>query len=144
MKILKEYWTMIRKTSGDKLFLSFLIFYVIDCYLIYCFDPSLSSYGDALWMGFSVATTIGLGDFTVTTTAARICTILLGIYGSIMEAYIPGLIASWYLQKLSQKRDGLIARHADALSRLDTMSDQEKKDLSARIAADEKEGIRHA
>ncbi len=133
MNILRDYWTMIRKTSGDKLFLSFLIFYLIDCYLIYRFDPSLSSYGDALWMGFSVATTIGLGDFTVTTTAARVCTILLGIYGSIMEAYIPGLIASWYLQKLSDKRDQMIARHADQLSRLDTMSTQQKKSLSASI-----------
>ncbi len=133
MSVLRDYWTMIRKTSGDKLFLSFLIFYLIDCYLIYRFDPSLSSYGDALWMGFSVATTIGLGDFTVTTTAARICTILLGIYGSIMEAYIPGLIASWYLQKLSDKRDQLIARHADQLSHLDTMSTQQKKSLSASI-----------
>ena len=133
MSVLRDYWTMIRKTSGDKLFLSFLIFYLIDCYLIYRFDPSLSSYGDALWMGFSVATTIGLGDFTVTTTAARVCTILLGIYGSIMEAYIPGLIASWYLQKLSDKRDQMIARHADQLSRLDTMSTQQKKSLSASI-----------
>lgn len=133
MSVIRSYWQMMKKTSGDRLFFSFLVFYFADCFLIYLSDPSLKSYGDALWMGFSVATTIGLGDYTVTSGLARFFTILLGIYGSIMEAYIPGLIASRYLSSLSEKKEAIVARHHDELLHLHELSDKQKADLAAAI-----------
>lgn len=137
MRIFEQYAQMIKKTSGDKLLLGFLIFYLLDCLFIWMTDPALTSYGDALWMGFSIATTIGLGDYTVTTAAARIGAILLGIYGSVIEAYIPGLIASYYLSTLKNRRDALVMAHADELSRLDTMSGEQKRALSQTIRQEE-------
>lgn len=133
METIYQYWTMFKRTSGDRLFLSFLVFYFIDCALILWTDPSIHSYPNALWMGFSVATTIGLGDYTVTTGIARFLTILLGVYGSIIEAYIPGLIASYYLQKFQQKRDRIFSDHARELSSLSEMNHEQKKALSASI-----------
>lgn len=133
MATLRDYLCMIKKTNGDKLFLSFLVFYLIDCFFLYLLDPALDNYLDALWMGFSISTTIGLGDYTVTTAAARVCAILLGVYGCVIEAYIPGLIASYYLQNLSAKRNRIVNAHMDELKRLDTMSAEEKKNLSSTI-----------
>ncbi|UNT96880.1 potassium channel family protein [Allobaculum mucilyticum] len=133
MKTILRYWEMMKKTSGNRLLCSFLVFYFVDCFLIYCFDSDIHSYGDALWMGFSVATTIGLGDYTVTHGLARFLTVLLGIYGTIMEAYIPGLIASYYLSRLSEKRDQIVARHAKELGSLSSMSDEQKQQLSRQI-----------
>lgn len=133
MDTIRQYWQMIKKTNGDKLFLSFLVFYFIDCLIIMLLDPAIDNYLDALWMGFSVATTIGLGDYTVTNGLARFFTILLGIYGSIIEAYIPGLIASYYLQKLQARRDAILKKHSSELKSLDSMSQEEKRDLTARI-----------
>lgn len=133
MDTIRQYWQMIKKTNGDKLFLSFLVFYFIDCLIIMLLDPAIDNYLDALWMGFSVATTIGLGDYTVTSGLARFFTILLGIYGSIIEAYIPGLIASYYLQKLQARRDAILKKHSSELKSLDSMSQEEKRDLTARI-----------
>lgn len=133
MKTIKEYWLMIKKTHGDKLLLGFVIFYFVDCWIIMQWDSSLDNYGDALWMGFSVATTIGLGDYTVTTPLARFFTILLGVYGCVMEAYIPGLIASYYLQNLSKRRDAIVRKHLKDLRNLNGMSQQEKRNLSLSI-----------
>lgn len=131
MKKIQLYWQMIRKTNGDKLLAGFFVFYLIDCFFLMLFDQSVTNYFDALWLGFSIATTIGLGDYTVTTLAARVCAVLLGVYGSIIEAYIPGLIASYYLQKMSRRRDQLLADHQEELALLDSMTVQQKKDLSA-------------
>lgn len=139
METIHQYWIMMKKTGGDKLLLSFIGFYFIDCLIILLLDPDIENYADALWMGFSVATTIGLGDYTVTSGAARFFTILLGIYGSIIEAYIPGLIASRYLQQLESRRDQILRTHSDALSRISSMSQKEKKVLRQTI---QKEGIR--
>lgn len=133
MQTLRDYLCMIKKTNGDKLFLSFLIFYFIDCFFLYLLDPALDNYFDALWMGFSISTTIGLGDYTVTSAAARFCAILLGVYGCVIEAYIPGLIASYYLQNLSEKRNRIVSSHMEELSHLDTMSSEQKKNLSSTI-----------
>lgn len=133
MQTLKEYWQMMKQTHGDKLLLSFLVFYFIDCLIILWCEPALDNYGNALWMGFSVATTIGLGDYTVTTVAARFFTILLGVYGAVIEAYIPGLIASYYLQKMSKKRDAIVKGHLSDLRRLNSMSKEEKQQLAKTI-----------
>lgn len=139
MKTIREYWLMIKKTHGDKLLLGFVIFYFADCWIIMLCDPALENYGDALWMGFSVATTIGLGDYSVTASSARFFTILLGVYGCVMEAYIPGLIASYYLQSLSRRRDAIVRKHLNDLQNLDSMTQQEKRKLSLSIR---KEGTR--
>lgn len=133
METIRQYWIMMKKTGGDKLMLSFLIFYFADCLIIMLLDPAIENYGDALWMGFSVATTIGLGDYTVTSGAARFFTILLGVYGSIIEAYIPGLIASYYLKKLESRRNSILAGHSRELARVETMSQDEKKALTRTI-----------
>nr|WP_288340327.1 potassium channel family protein [uncultured Allobaculum sp.] len=133
MNTVRNYHRMMKKTGGDKLLYSFLIFYFVDCALILWNDPSISSYGDALWMGFSVATTIGLGDYTVTTPLARILTILLGIYGAVVAAYIPGLIASSYFEKLTRKRKAVMQKHGEALQNLSQMSPALRKELSAQI-----------
>lgn len=133
MNILAQYWKMIRKTSGDKIIAGFLVFFFADCLLILWLDPSIHTYGDALWLGFNVLTSIGLGDYTVTTAPARIAVMLLGIYGAIIAAYIPGLIASWYFEKMQQRKQQIVENHKEEISRLDSMKKEERKSLSDTI-----------
>ena len=94
MESLKLFWLIMKRTHGDRLMIGFIIFYTIDCLCLWIFDPGLDNIGDAFWLGFNIATSIGLGDYTVTAPPARICAILLGIYGVIIVAFIPGLILS--------------------------------------------------
>lgn len=135
MEVIKSYWAMVKKTNGDKLFYSFLTFYFIDCFIILLLDPRPfnGQYGNALWFGFSIATSIGFGDYTVTSNLARIFTAILGIYGAIMVAYIPGLVASYYLQNMAQRRDDILKQHAKDLGNLDHLSHEEKQNLTKAI-----------
>ncbi|MEY8380505.1 potassium channel family protein [Ileibacterium valens] len=110
--------------------IGFIIFYIIDCLCLWIFDPGLDNIGDAFWLGFNIATSIGLGDYTVTTPAARICAILLGIYGVIIVAFIPGLIASYYSEKTRMNLNQSIKQHYEELDDLTNMNSAQKKQLS--------------
>lgn len=133
MTSMKTIGRLFRRIGGLRLAGGFIVFYFIACALMLWFDPQLGSYSNALWMGFSIATTIGLGDYTVTSLPARIIAVLLGVYGAVLEACIPGLIASSYLQNMSERRNALVRSHAKELSRLHEMSPQEKAELSRQI-----------
>lgn len=133
MESLKLFWLIMKRTHGDRLFYGFIIFYVLDCIGLWLFDPGLANPGDAFWLGFNIATSIGLGDFTVTAPLARICAVLLGIYGVVIVAFIPGLIASYYSEKTRLNTDQSIEQHYDELLNLDHMSSEQKKNLSSAI-----------
>ncbi len=143
MDTLRKYWEMIQITGGDKLFGSFCLFFVIDCVLIYWAEPEAFShhFGNALWFGFAIATSIGFGDYTVSTALARFLTSALGIYGAIMVAYIPGLVGSYYLQNMSLRRSHLLEKYKEPLSRVKTMSQEERHQLVQAIRTDRGEGL---
>lgn len=134
---------MIQMTGGDKLFGSFCLFFVVDCFLIYWAEPEAFShhFGNALWFGFAIATSIGFGDYTVSTALARFLTTLLGIYGAIIVAYIPGLVGSYYLQNMSWRRAQLLEKYKEPLSRVKTMSKEERHELVQAIRADRGDGL---
>lgn len=50
-----------------------------------------------------------------------------------MAAYIPGLIASSYFEKLTRKRKAVMQKHGEALQNLSQMSPAQRKELSAQI-----------
>ncbi len=127
MRVFHTYWTMIRKTRMDRLFLSFLVFFCVDCIFIYLCDPGIKTFGDALWIGFNVATTIGLGDMTLTSPLARILVSLIGLYGIVIAAVIPGLIASHYLDATRKERDETLKAHARQLFEQGGLSERQKR-----------------
>lgn len=127
MRAFHSYLTMIRKTRTDRLFLSFLVFFCVDCMFIYLCDPGVATFGDALWIGFNVATTIGLGDMTLTGPIARILASLIGLYGIVIAAVIPGLIASHYLDATRRERDESLRAHARQLFEQGGLSEKQKR-----------------
>ncbi len=132
------FWLIMKRTHGDRLLYSFAAFYLIASVLFVFLDPNITDFGDALWLGFNIATSIGLGDFTVTTLSARIVAVLLGLYGAVIVAYIPGLIVSYYTEKTSVTRDETIEQHYDQIMDLHTMSAEEKRKLSEQIQKENK------
>lgn len=129
----KFFWLIMKRTHGDKLLTAFAAFYVIACLLLLILEPELKNVGDAFWLGFNIATSIGLGDYTVKTIAARLTAVLLGIYGAVIVAYIPGLIVSYYTEKTSIIRDETIRQHYEQLMDLHNMNSAQKKALSEQI-----------
>lgn len=112
----------------------FAVFYFLDCLVLWLCDPHVPSYGDALWLGFNIFTSIGLGDYTVTTLAARIAAVLLGVYGAVIAAYLPGLCASAYFDQISRKQKAAFQNHQQELSNVAKMSHEEKAKLAQTIS----------
>ena len=109
--------------------------YILFCFLIQITDPAVESFGDALWFGLNVITTIGLGDYTVTTPLARILVVLLGLGGVLMFAFIPGVMTSYYLERVENKKDETLNQFYDQLVRAPELTDREKKAIAEKTRA---------
>lgn len=68
------------------------------------YEPSMETFGDALWYSFAVVTTIGFGDYAATTLIGRILTVVLGVYGLVVVAIITSIIVNFY-NETSGKHD---------------------------------------
>lgn len=129
----KLFWLIVKRTHGDMILYGFVAFYLAASAGLWLLDPDIHSFWDGLWLGFNIATSIGLGDFTVKTWGARLVAVSLGIYGAVIAAIIPGLIVSYYMEKVSMKANESIEQHYDDLMNLHNLNQQEKSELASRI-----------
>ncbi len=134
MKSFTLFSLILKQTHTGKFLLSFGVFYVICCLVLHWIDPiDLPTYADAFWFGFIVVTTIGLGDFTVTTVLARWITVFLGLYGIFVIGFICGVGASWLFEKVRERRNESISWMLYQLEHLDELSPDQLQDLKGRI-----------
>ena len=59
-------------------------------------EATIQNFPDALWYCFAVVTTIGFGDKVAITPIGRILTVILGIYGLVVDAVITSIIVNFY------------------------------------------------
>lgn len=113
---------IIKKSLVNEIITSLLIL-VILCSLYFTLaEPNITSYVDSLWYSFSVITTIGFGDVSVTTTFGRILSVILGISGIVVVALFTSLIVNFY-NEMSKKRE-----ERDVKKLLDRVEEIEKKE----------------
>lgn len=135
MDTIRLFLLILKRTHGDVILKGFLVWFFISSLLLWWLDPSLTNWGDGLWLAFNIASSIGLGDYTVTTFGARTVAVLLGLYGVVVVAFIPGMVASYYVQKVSFKVDSSIENNFEQLDHLDSLTKHQLKDLSMKIQA---------
>ena len=95
---------VISKTLTLEILMGLLVLVTLFSVYFTLVEPGMTSYVDSLWYSFSVITTIGFGDVTVTTTLGRILSVLLGIYGIIMVGLVTSIIVNFY-NELNRKRE---------------------------------------
>ncbi len=134
MKSLTLFSLILKQTHTRQFLRSFMIAYVLCCLVLHWIDPiDLPTYGDAFWFGFIVFTTIGLGDYTVTTLPARLVTVFLGIYGILAIGFICGVGASWLFEKARERRNESVSLMLYQLEHLDELSDEQLDTLKQRL-----------
>lgn len=96
-------------------------------------EPEIHRYGESIWYCFSVITTIGFGDFAAVTVIGRAASIMLGLYGVIVLAIIPGIVASYYMEMVNFKNGDSGEAFMYKLEHLDELSKDELKEISEKV-----------
>lgn len=133
MKKLKILKMVLKRTKTDKIIISFVIFYLIDAFLIMLIEPGIRTYGDALWYCYSVFSTVGFGDLTVTTTIGKLLSVCMTLLTLLIVALVTGVVVAFYVDVVSMQYKASKAEIVDKLERLDELSKEELRDISERI-----------
>ena len=98
-------------------------------------DPGITTLADGFWFGFILVTTIGFGDFTVTTLPARIVAGILGLYGDLVITFLTGAITSWFFEKFQAFRGHSVGAFVTQLEHMDELSDEELQQVADKAKA---------
>ncbi len=129
-KLLKEAF---KNSGADKLFGSFLIFYLIAALIIWIFEPTVNNYFDSLWYCFASISTIGFGDIMATTLLPRIVTIMLWLYATVTLAIFTAVITGYFLDVSKMKANESVQEFLHGLEHLPELSKEELERLSQQV-----------
>ncbi len=131
MKRLHVLKSILVRTHVNKILLSYLGFVLIAALLIQIVEPNIHNYGDSLWYCYSVISTAGFGDITVTSFIAKAISVLVTIYSVVIIALVTGVIVNYYNQLIQIRQKETLAAFADRLQRLPELSEEELAEMSA-------------
>lgn len=120
----------------NRLFMTILIaavIYLVISLMLTVFEPDIKTYGQGLWISFQILSTIGFGDYTVTTSIGRVCSVLLYLYTVGATAVVTSVIISYHNTLLEVERDDSVTLFVDQLERLPELSKEELTELSKKI-----------
>ena len=130
MKRLRVLKNILVKTNTHKILITYLIFVLFCALLILFIEPKISSYGDALWYLYAVISTAGFGDIVVTTAIAKILSLLVTMYSTLVIAIVTGVVVNFYTEITELSKKETLTAFMDKLERLDTLSKDELKEIS--------------
>lgn len=94
---------VLRKTYAIEVLYGLVILIVAISIMLMLYEPSMESFGDALWYCFAIVTTIGFGDIYATSLIGRLLSVILGIYGLVVVALITSIIVNLYQESSSRE-----------------------------------------
>lgn len=133
MKRLKVLKNILVRTNTHKILLTYIIFVLISGLVILFVEPDINSYGDALWYLYAVISTAGFGDVIVLTAAAKIMSLLVTIYSTLVIAIVTGVVVNFYNEITELSKKETLTAFVNKLEHLDTMSNEELKEISAQV-----------
>ncbi len=135
IRSLQLFWLILERLHLKKFLFVFLLWYVIACILLWILDPDITTLADGFWFGFILVTTIGFGDFTVTTLPARIVAGILGLYGDLVITFLTGAITSWFFEKFQAFRGHSVGAFVTQLEHMDELSNEELQQVADKAKA---------
>lgn len=133
MKGRKIIWNILKRTHAIKILYGYIALFVCISLAIMLFEPKINTFIDSVWYCFSVISTIGFGDITVTTITAKILTIVLSIISILVVALIPGILTSYYIEIVKLRENESSEKFLYDLEHLPELSHEELEALSNKV-----------
>lgn len=133
MKAFKRVWFVLRKTGALKTFLGFILLCLVASILLKHIEPGIKTIGDGIWYCFVASTTIGFGDIYATTTLGRCITILVSLCGIFVFAMMTGVVVSYYMEYLNNRKEETVSVFLEKLENLQNLSKKELKEISDKV-----------
>lgn len=133
MKRLRILKGVLKRTHADRLISGFVVFFLLDAFLIMLVEPGITNYRDAIWYCYAVFSTAGFGDLVAVTVPGRILSILLTVYTILIVALVTGVVVAFYNDVVSMEYKASKAEVLDKLENLETLSKEELSELSEKI-----------
>ncbi|MCC3265477.1 potassium channel family protein [Arthrobacter gengyunqii] len=133
MKRLRLLWNIVRITSADYVFFGFLTVLAVAALLLPRFESGIPTFGDALWYLFVAFTTIGFGDFAAVSTAGRLITVAVSLYGIVVVALLTGIVVGFYNELLKVRANTSLNEFITELEHLPELSREQLLTLAERV-----------
>lgn len=133
MKAFKRVWFVLKKTGALKTFLGFILLCLVASILLKHIEPGIKTIGDGIWYCFVASTTIGFGDIYATTTLGRCITILVSLCGIFVFAMMTGVVVSYYMEYLNNRKEETVSVFLEKLENLENLSKRELKEISDKV-----------
>jgi len=115
-----------------------LLYSLVLCVLILVFgglgfwvlEPSADRFGDALWLAFTTAATVGYGDIVPSTTASRLFAVVVVLLGLAVLSLVTASVAAVFVRTEERQIESDLMRE---IARLHTEMQQLRHDVSSRL-----------
>ena len=102
---LKGIIKIMKKTYAFEVLYGLAVLITASSFFFAIMEEGIPTFGDGLWYSFAIVTTIGLGDYTVTSLVSRLLSVVLGLYGLVVVAVITSIIVNFYIDMKDKKDD---------------------------------------
>ena len=121
---------VLRKTHTYKIVIAFLVVFFLIALIIWLNDPAIHTYRQSVYYCFMIASSVGNGDVIVSTTLARILTMVLSIYSLFAIAIVTGVVVSYYNAYTQMQFRDSIENFTEKLEQLPDLSEDELRDIA--------------
>ena len=121
---------IVGKTLALEIIMGLLVLITLFSVYFTLVEPGMESFVDSLWYSFSVITTIGFGDVSVTTTLGRILSVILGIYGLVMVGLVTSIIVSFYNDLYRKKEEKILKKIEQKEVEMEKIVEESKQESS--------------
>ena len=105
----KTLFKIIIRTFALEIILGLVTVMVASALIFWYYEPEVKTFGDGMWFAFQTVTTIGYGEFRITTAIGRIVAVFIGLYGIVVVAVITSIIVNFYNETYGKKETKQLA-----------------------------------
>lgn len=121
---------VLKRFGVNNIIIGFIVVYLVCAAVVLVAEPTIASYGDALWFLWAVSLTIGLGDVTAVTFVGRTAAVVCSLYALVTIAIFTGVTVDYYNEARQNEFNESIAAFLDKLEHLDELPPDELRALS--------------